>query len=83
MILYTTLKEIEKEYQKKVHDTLNNGYGLTAELLVELSIELFSELKIKETSDSEYKENDMLLYQYGTYDWGNEFEKHFSFDITR
>lgn len=25
----------------------------------------------------------MLLFQYGTYDWGNEVGKHFSLDITR
>ena len=26
---------------------------------------------------------DMLLYQYGVYNWGDEFGEHFSFDITR
>lgn len=81
--MYTTLEEIEKKYLEKVCDTLKNGHGMTAELLVELSIVLFSELKVKEISDSVYKDNDMLLYQYGTYNWGNEFGNHFSFDITR
>ncbi len=83
MILYTTLKEIEKEYQEKVGYALNNGHSLTAELLLELSVALFSEFKITGISDSEYKEADMLLFQYGTYNWGNEFGNHFSLDITR
>lgn len=25
----------------------------------------------------------MLLFQYGIYDWGDEFGKHFEFDVTR
>ena len=84
MILHTTLEKIEKEYIEKVNDILNNnGQNLSAELLVEISFTLFNEIKVKDISDSECEENDMLLFQYGTYDWGNEFGKHFMLDITR
>ena len=78
--MYITLSEVENEYRKKVKEALENK-KMTAALLVELSSSLFQELKVRDLSDAE--DGDMVLYQYGTYDWGNEFGKHFSFDITR
>ena len=47
--------------------------------MLELSSSLFQRLKIKELSGN----NDILLFQYGTYDFGDESGKHFELDITR
>ncbi len=81
--MYTSLESIEKEYLKKVQDALQDGQTLSAELLLALSVALYRELKVKGISDSDDADNDMLLYQYGTFDWGDEFGRHFSLDITR
>ena len=80
--MITTLDNIENEYRNKVESILENR-ELNALLLIELSASLFQELKIENISGNESDDSDMLLYQYGVYDWGDEFGEHFSFDITR
>jgi len=72
-----TLNEVEKVYTQIIQDTLSDGRDLSAHLLIDLSVKLFNEIEVKDIGD------DMLLFQYGTYDWGNEHGEHFSFDITR
>ena len=62
---------------------LEQGISLSAKNIVALTTNLFQELKVEGISDSEDTESDMLLFQYGIYDWGNEWGEHFSFDITR
>ena len=80
-MVYTTLADIENEYRKAIQNA-SKSKDLTASLFVELSSNLFKELKVKGISQG-YDDSDMLLFQYGVYDWGNEFGRHFSFDITR
>jgi hypothetical protein len=46
--------------------------------IINVSLALFKEIKINGIVDDD---GDMLLFQYGTHDWGNG--KYFEFDITR
>ena len=75
-----TLNEIECKYRGAISDALN-GKDLTASLLVELSANLYNKFKVKGISDKKY--SDMLLYQYGVYNWHDEHGRHFGLDITR
>jgi len=72
------LKNVENEYRKRVE---TKG-SLTVDEFINIALTLFKDIKI-EGIDSSESDNDMLLYQYGVYDWGDENGKHFSFDITR
>lgn len=76
------LAAIEKEYQSALEQLLQTAPSLTADNVLELSIKLHSELKAKGISPNVH-EDDMLLFQYGTYNWGGETGEHFSFDLTR
>jgi hypothetical protein len=78
-----TLKEIEKEYKNELQQNLDNGIVLTPDLMIDLSVKLFHELKAKGVSAIDEVENDMILFQYGTYNWYDEVGEHFSFEIAR
>ena len=73
-----TLENMEKEYRK----TIDGKDVLNVDEFINLAINLFKEIKIEGITESNSYE-DMLLFQYGVYDWGDENGKHFSFDITR
>ena len=75
-----TLNEFESRYHDEISKAIK-GKDLTALLLVEVSLNLYNELKIEGIFDEEY--NDVLLFQYGVYNWGDEHGRHFSLDITR
>jgi len=75
-----TLNEIESKYCTKIEAALTDKQ-LTAQLLVELSAKLYADIKVEGITDD--RDSDMLLFQYGVYDWGDENGRHFSFDITR
>jgi len=79
----TPLENIEKEYKQAIQNLLDAGSALDPNNLIKLSSALYSEIKAKKISTHENAHNDMLLFQYGVYDWGNELGKHFTFDITR
>lgn len=74
------LKNIEAEYKQELEKLLPS---LTADKIIELSTNLFRDIKAKGVSLDDDDEADMLLFQYGTYNWGDELGEHFSFDITR
>ena len=76
------LNEIENKYSDAIQSALANT-SLTPSLLVDLSVDLYKKHKIDGISDGAFKANDMLLYQYGVYDWGDENGRHFEIDITR
>ncbi|MFB9077952.1 hypothetical protein ACFFLS_04700 [Flavobacterium procerum] len=76
------LKNVEKEYQKAIEQLVSKGVALSPDDIVELSKILYSDIKVRGIS-AEDSDNDMLLFQYGTYNWGGELGEHFSFDITR
>jgi hypothetical protein len=77
------LKEIEKEYKKEFQQNIDNGIVLTPDSMIELSVKLFQELKAKGVSAKDEAENDMILFQYGTYNWYDEVGEHFSFEMAR
>lgn len=62
---------------------MENGGVPGAAELVDLSIRLFRDIKVKGISDSGETENDMLLFQYGVVHWDEESGEYFSFDMTR
>ena len=78
-----SMTAVEAHYKTYVADFLNKDNVLSPDTLLELSLQLFQEIKVKGISLKDDPENDMLLFQYGTYDWGNDLGKHFSFDVTR
>ncbi|MCE3283110.1 MAG: hypothetical protein K0Q66_1847 [Chitinophagaceae bacterium] len=77
------LTEIEAYYNKEIHKFLRNGDSLTPDALIDFSVKWFNEIKAKHVSTEKDKDKDMLLFQYGTYDWGDDKGKHFSFEIAR
>lgn len=77
------LEQIENEYNRKIQQLYADATILTATNLLELSAKCFHELKISGVSNTEHAENDMLLFQYGIFNWCDELGEYFSFDITR
>ncbi len=49
---------------------------------IDTAINLFKMIRVDKIDYTE-SFNDMLLFQYGVYNWGDENGNHFSFDITR
>ena len=73
------LKKVEKEYKKWMGKMYNKGQPSNVAEIVKFSLILFQEIKMKDIAIDDNA--DTLLFQYGTYDWGNG--KFFEFDITR
>ena len=78
-----SVKEIEIEYKSTVQQYADNGNALTPASMIDLSLQLFQGVSAKGVSIVDEKDNDMLLFQYGTYDWGDDKGEHFSFEIAR
>lgn len=76
------LKNIEKAYQEEIDQSLQAGQALSVDLAIELSIKLHAEIKARGISPDVHAD-DILLFQYGTYNMGAELGRCFSFDITR
>ena len=76
-----TLNEIESKYREAIESVIKSGKPLTAKLLVDMSKKLYNELKVEDVGSE--ADGDMLLYQYGVYNWHDEHGEHFSLDITR
>jgi len=74
------LTEIENKYRRAISSALESK-KLSASLLVELSSKLYEELKVDGIPDEIH--SDVLLFQYGIYDWNDEYGRHFCLDITR
>ena len=77
------LNQIEKAYADQLQELLDNGLSLQADSLVDLSGQLFEGISVEGISAADDADHDMLLFQYGVYDWGDELGEHFSLDITR
>ena len=74
------LEKIENEYAKWLEKTFTNAEPGNVDELIHASVTLFQEFKIKGIPADD-GDNDMMLFQYGTYDWGAG--RFFEFDITR
>jgi len=77
-VMRISIQEIENEY----HKALEGIETFTVDEFIAVAVKLFNEIKIENIDDSD-ADNDMLLFQYGVYDWSDENGKHFEFDITR
>ena len=74
----TTLQNLENEYRK----VIGNIDDLDINEFIDIAVNLFIEIGVEGVDYSD-STSDMLLFQYGVYDWGDENGEHFSFDITR
>jgi hypothetical protein len=72
---------IETIFSQKLNE-LTATTSLTATSLLELIIEFFKNYQITDV-DTMIPDNDMLLFEYGTYDWHDGKGKNFTFAITR
>jgi len=81
--MQVALQQIEQVYTDRIREFLRNGEALDANNLVEWSKRLFDEFSVSGISKEESSENDMLLFQYGVYNWGDAHGLHFSLDMTR
>ena len=68
-------KESDKILKSQIGEIKNNDEA------IKRFLKFFKEFRIKE--ELEHEEEDMLLFQYGNYDWQNGNGKEFSFDLTR
>jgi hypothetical protein len=75
--------EVEKEYETFLQADLNKGKELNTDLLIDVSSQLFKETTITGVTTTDDADKDMLLFQYGVYNWGDEKGEHFSFEIAR
>ena len=76
------LVRFKDAYQSAIEAFEKAGGKISPESLVRLSMDLYQDIKVKEIS-GDPPDDDMLLFQYGTYNWHDEDGEHFSFDITR
>ena len=74
------LTDMESTYRAAIDAALDDRPPTPAQL-VDISARLFAE--IQPECDPGNPDSDMLLFQYGVYDWGNEHGRHFALDITR
>src|SRR5690349_6473667 len=75
------VQEMEAVYRKKIQGYIDKNRTLTADAVVDISVDLFHEIKAENVAAGQ--EDDMLLFQYGTYNWGDANGEHASFNITR
>ena len=68
-------KESDKYLKEQINEITNSDDA------IETFLKFFKDYKTKEVL--EHEEEDMMLFQYGNYDWQNGLEKEFSFDLTR
>ena len=83
------LEEIEQEYKNWIHKKYGENHVFNVDELIDISLELYRELKVKEVEEyfalegrdmSLDKFYDTLLFQYGTYSCKRGT---FTIDITR
>ena len=72
------LKGLENEYRK----IISKKDILTVDEFIDIAINKFNKIRVDKIDYTE-SFNDMLLFQYGVYNWGDEDGNHFGFDITR
>ena len=76
-----TLDEIEEKYRIAVDAAIEGEKSLNASSLIELSVKLYEDLKVEGVADDSF--GDVLLFQYGVSNWGDEYGLHYDLDVTR
>ena len=74
-----TKESVEKDYAEFLAARCRGRTSLTAAELVDAVLEFYQSVRVDGCVLEE--DGDMLLFQWGTYDWGKG--KHFSFGVTR
>ena len=78
------LKEMENVYREAVQHYADKGKLITVDKWVDIALNLYENALIESVPTNRLgNDADMLLFQYGTYNWGGDLGEHFSFDITR
>ena len=77
--IWTTLQDIEGEYRAAI----SQSEDLSVDAFISLSHDLYQNIKVTGISDSGDEMSDMLLFEYGIWDWGDENGRHFGFSIAR
>lgn len=84
MIKTIPLVEMESVYRKAVQYYSDKGEVITVQNWVDIALYLYENTLVKGVPTTRLEnDDDILLFQYGTYNWGGDLGEHFSFDITR
>ncbi len=73
---------IEAAFRRVIDGEVKRGVKFTAQKALELVIDFYGDILL-EGVDYDIPDNDMLLFQYGIYDWQDGNGENFSVDITR
>jgi hypothetical protein len=76
------ISQIEGEFKRIAEQQTPKDLTLTPENALDLMIEFYHSAHVKGV-DSDIPDNDMILFQYGTYDWQDGNGRRFSLDFTR
>jgi hypothetical protein len=73
---------VESTFKQKVSDWITENKLLSVNDSLELVIDFFNNYSIRNV-DSTIPDDDMLLFEYGIYDWQDGKGENFTIDITR
>ena len=73
---------VENTFKQKVNDLVTDKNRLVVNELFQLVIDFYKEYQIQNV-DSTIPDNDMLLFEYGIYDWQDEKGENFTISIVR
>ena len=76
------IKNIESEFKKVVHSAILENPEMRVTRALELMVEFYSSSDLKNV-DYTVADNDMLLFQYGIYDWHDGKGENFIVNFTR
>jgi len=73
---------VENTFKQKVNDLVTDKNRLVVNELFQLVIDFYKEYQIQNV-DSTIPDNDMLLFEYGIYDWQDGKGENFTISIVR
>ena len=72
-------KEAITAFEKQLKNSIIDFHNISVELLIDQQLTFYKKIRAKNVSYE--NDGDMILFQWGTYDWGEG--KYFQFDIAR
>ena len=79
----TIASEVTEDFfRKKVEGLIHSSPTLNIDDALEVTLDFFKNFKISGV-DTTVTDNDMLLFQYGTYDWHDGKGENFTVNLTR
>ncbi len=73
---------VESVFKQKVNDLIDDKNRLVVNELLQLMIDFYNEYQIQKV-DSTIPDSDMLLFEYGIYDWQDGKGENFTISIVR